>query len=205
MDDPLSAVDSYVGKEILDNCILNGPMADRTRILVTHALHILDKTDYIYLVDNGEIKEQGSYESLRKDGNLFSRLMEEYGSIEEANKEQGKAAKVETKQDEATTTAATPIIKKGLMQDEERNVGGVSWSTYNRYLKYAGGIIWGPVIVLLIALSQGAAGTMTLPFFSFALTLTSIPKWEIIFSWASGRPKAFQDLARLNTWRFTLV
>ena len=62
MDDPLSAVDSYVGKEILENCILNGVMADRTRILVTHALHVLDKTDHILVVDNGEIKEQGTYE-----------------------------------------------------------------------------------------------------------------------------------------------
>ncbi|EEB98382.1 hypothetical protein MPER_02118, partial [Moniliophthora perniciosa FA553] len=37
LDDPLSAVDSYVGKAILRNCILNGPLAGRTRILVTHA------------------------------------------------------------------------------------------------------------------------------------------------------------------------
>ncbi|KZP34055.1 P-loop containing nucleoside triphosphate hydrolase protein, partial [Athelia psychrophila] len=37
MDDSLSAVDAYVGKAILDNCITNGPLADRTRIVVTHA------------------------------------------------------------------------------------------------------------------------------------------------------------------------
>jgi ABC-type bacteriocin/lantibiotic exporter with double-glycine peptidase domain len=58
----LSAVDAYVGKSILDNCLLSGPLADRTRILVTHALHVLDKTDYIYVMDNGSIIEQGTYE-----------------------------------------------------------------------------------------------------------------------------------------------
>lgn len=62
LDDPLSAVDAYVGKAILDQCLLNGPLADRTRILVTHALHVLDKTDYIYVMDNGAIVEQGTYD-----------------------------------------------------------------------------------------------------------------------------------------------
>lgn len=62
MDDPLSAVDAHVGKAILDQCLLNGPLADRTRILVTHALHVLDKTDYIYVMENGVITEQGTYD-----------------------------------------------------------------------------------------------------------------------------------------------
>lgn len=61
LDDPLSAVDAYVGKAILENCLLAGPLANRTRILVTHALHVLDKTDYIYVMDNGVIIEQGTY------------------------------------------------------------------------------------------------------------------------------------------------
>lgn len=62
LDDPLSAVDAYVGKSILDQCLLNGPLADRTRVLVTHALHVLDKTDYIYIMENGTITEQGTYD-----------------------------------------------------------------------------------------------------------------------------------------------
>ena len=61
LDDPLSAVDAYVGKAILDECLLTGPLADRTRILVAHALHVLDKTDYIYVMDNGLIVEHGTY------------------------------------------------------------------------------------------------------------------------------------------------
>lgn len=61
MDDPLSAVDAYVGKSIVDNCFLDGPLATRTRVLVTHTLHVLDRTDYIYVMDNGRVIEQGSY------------------------------------------------------------------------------------------------------------------------------------------------
>lgn len=61
LDDPLAAVDAYVGRNILEQCLLNGPLADRTRVLVTHSLHVLDKMDYIYVMDNGSIIEQGTY------------------------------------------------------------------------------------------------------------------------------------------------
>ena len=62
LDDPLSAVDAYVGQGILDQCLLSGPLSTRTRILVTHALHVLNKTDYILVMDHGVITEQGTYE-----------------------------------------------------------------------------------------------------------------------------------------------
>lgn len=55
-------MDAYVGKDILDNCLLRGPLADRTRVLVTHALHVLDKVDYIYVINDGVLVEQGTYE-----------------------------------------------------------------------------------------------------------------------------------------------
>ena len=62
MDDPLSAVDAHVGKAILDDCLLSGPLATKTRVLVTHALHVLAKTDYIYVMENGVVAEQGTYQ-----------------------------------------------------------------------------------------------------------------------------------------------
>ena len=65
MDDSLSAVDAYVGKNILENCLLSGPLADKTRVLVTHSLHVLDKTDYIYVMENGQIAEQGTFKVRR--------------------------------------------------------------------------------------------------------------------------------------------
>ena len=61
MDDPLSAVDAHVGHAILENCFLDGPLAKKTRVLVTHALHVLSKVDFIYVIENGAIVEQGTY------------------------------------------------------------------------------------------------------------------------------------------------
>jgi len=59
LDDPLSAVDAYIGKAILENCLLDGPLANRMWIFVIHVLHILSKTN-LHLC--GVITEQGSYE-----------------------------------------------------------------------------------------------------------------------------------------------
>ena len=62
LDDPLSAVDAHVGKDILEHCIIQGPLADKTRILVTHAIPVLKHADYVYLMENGVITEEGRYQ-----------------------------------------------------------------------------------------------------------------------------------------------
>ncbi|KAI0689738.1 hypothetical protein BC835DRAFT_1282293 [Cytidiella melzeri] len=40
MDDSLSAIDAYVGKAILENRLLSGSLAGKTRVLFTHSLHV---------------------------------------------------------------------------------------------------------------------------------------------------------------------
>ena len=65
LDDPLSAVDAHVGKHLLDHCILDGPLANRTRVLVTHHLDVLPSADLIVVLDSdghvGRIAQQGTY------------------------------------------------------------------------------------------------------------------------------------------------
>ncbi|KAF7373644.1 Oligomycin resistance ATP-dependent permease YOR1 [Mycena sanguinolenta] len=156
LDDPLSVVDSFVGKAILQDCILNGPLADRTGILVTHALHVLDKTDYIYVMDNGVIKEQGTYETLIKEGVVFSKLMEEYGDLDEEHASSSKAIKKAAAADADQEDVAMKKGQVALMQEEERNVGAVTFETYGKYLKFAGGLVWAPIILLLLTLAQAA-------------------------------------------------
>lgn len=70
LDDPLSAVDASVGHALLHNCILRGPLATRTRVLVTHHLDVLPEADLILVMDSdgsvGRIAQQGSYEVSRQ-------------------------------------------------------------------------------------------------------------------------------------------
>merc|ERR1719354_1154816 len=64
MDDILSAVDPDVGDEIFERAIL-GQMMDTTRVIVMNShLHNLAKCDHIIVIDNGMVKDEGSYEDL---------------------------------------------------------------------------------------------------------------------------------------------
>ncbi|KAF8815566.1 multidrug resistance-associated ABC transporter [Phlegmacium glaucopus] len=163
LDDPLSAVDAYVGKHILDHCLLEGPLANRTRILVTHSLHVLDKVDYIYVMDNGVIIEQGTYSSLMLDGLAFSRLMDEYGNAESRGKDSQKERNPgRAKKGNEPLQYEPDSAEDVLMQLEERNVGAVSWEIYKKYLRFAGGLSWAPLILGLLIISQGTQVFTTL-------------------------------------------
>lgn len=50
LDDPLSAVDANVGRQLFEGCI-NGYLRGRTRILVTHQIHFLKAADYIVVLN----------------------------------------------------------------------------------------------------------------------------------------------------------
>lgn len=167
LDDPLSAVDSYVGKEILENCLLNGPLAGRTRVLVTHALHVLDKTDYIYVVEGGELAEEGSYQDLLEHGPIFSRLINEHGQQENADSSKTGRGRQAT-QDAALEGPEEKKLVEALMQDEERMTGAVTWSTYARYFWHAGSILWAPTILFLMVLTQSSevGNNLTLGFWT---------------------------------------
>ncbi|CAG9859550.1 unnamed protein product [Phyllotreta striolata] len=74
LDDPLSAVDIHVSKHLYDKCI-NGYLANRTRILVTHQVHYLKNADHIIILNNGCIEDEGSFTSLTKSENVYAKLL----------------------------------------------------------------------------------------------------------------------------------
>ncbi|KAL3867301.1 hypothetical protein ACJMK2_044515, partial [Sinanodonta woodiana] len=57
LDDPLSAVDTEVGRHLFDRCICDY-LKDKTRILVTHQLQYLKKADRILILKEAEESEQ---------------------------------------------------------------------------------------------------------------------------------------------------
>ena len=74
LDDPLSAVDTKVGRIIFENCIV-GHLSGRIRLLVTHQLQHLKDLDHIAVMENGSIIHQGGYTELTDQG-LFSDILE---------------------------------------------------------------------------------------------------------------------------------
>ncbi|CAI5459586.1 unnamed protein product [Closterium sp. Yama58-4] len=67
-DDPLSALDAHVAKQVYDTCVRT-ELAGRTRIMVTNQLHFLP--------------EQGPYVQLKASAPKFQRLLEKAGALEE--------------------------------------------------------------------------------------------------------------------------
>lgn len=58
LDDPLSAVDTHVGKELFENCVA-GYLKRKTVVLITHQLQYLKEVDHIVILENGCIKAEG--------------------------------------------------------------------------------------------------------------------------------------------------
>lgn len=65
LDDPLSAVDTQVGKHIFEKCI-NGFLKDKICVLVTHQLQYLQNINHVILMNNGKIEVQGAFRTLEK-------------------------------------------------------------------------------------------------------------------------------------------
>ena len=64
MDDPVSALDAHVRKEIFDQ-VFCGLMKDSTRILVTHAVEFIHLADNVIILKEGKVEAQGTYEELQ--------------------------------------------------------------------------------------------------------------------------------------------
>ncbi|KAJ8688624.1 hypothetical protein QAD02_024419 [Eretmocerus hayati] len=79
LDDPLSAVDSHVGKHIFENLIgPQGLLRSKTRLLVTHGISHLAQVDRIYVLLNGLISESGTYKQLQERRGAFAEFLAEH-------------------------------------------------------------------------------------------------------------------------------
>ncbi|OLN93990.1 Metal resistance protein YCF1-like protein 1 [Colletotrichum chlorophyti] len=65
LDDVLSAVDSHVGRHIIENVLgPRGLLNTKTRILATNAIAVLTEASYITMLRDGEIAERGTFKQL---------------------------------------------------------------------------------------------------------------------------------------------
>eukprot|EP00931_Biecheleriopsis_adriatica_P089753 TRINITY_DN63837_c0_g1_i1.p1 TRINITY_DN63837_c0_g1~~TRINITY_DN63837_c0_g1_i1.p1 ORF type:complete len:1348 (-),score=274.07 TRINITY_DN63837_c0_g1_i1:64-3729(-) len=62
-DDPLSAMDAHVGRQVFENCFLN-LLASKTRVFFTNQLQFCSDCSQVYMLEGGRVVESGSYGSL---------------------------------------------------------------------------------------------------------------------------------------------
>lgn len=76
LDDPLSAVDSHVGKHIFEEVIgPNGLLARKTRVLVTHGVTYLRQMDNIIVLKEGKVSESGTMQELLNRKGAFAEFL----------------------------------------------------------------------------------------------------------------------------------
>ncbi|RZC41834.1 ABC tran domain containing protein, partial [Asbolus verrucosus] len=136
LDDPLSAVDVNVGKQLFENCIRNY-LRNKSRVLVTHQLQYLKTVDLIYLVENGRITASGTYQELKDSDNEFLKLLESEDKEEEEVKESTKTVDEEIDADEPSEVK------------ESQGSGAISDRVYRNYFKAGGNILVTIFVILL--------------------------------------------------------
>lgn len=155
MDDPLSAVDAHVGRHIFDNAIC-GLLKDKCRILATHQLHVLSRCDRIIWMQEGRIETIDTFSNLMNHNEGFQKMMASTAQEEEVEKE------ADVNEDEVEDGKKDARKRKGakrgaaLMQQEERAVKAVTWGVYLAYIRASGSLLFGPAVIFLLILSQGA-------------------------------------------------
>ncbi|KAF9150200.1 Canalicular multispecific organic anion transporter 2 [Linnemannia schmuckeri] len=81
LDDPLSAVDAHVDRHLWDHLLgPTGLLRNKARVLVTHGIQHLREVDWIVMLKDGLIVEQGDYRELMKDKKMFYQLIKEYAT-----------------------------------------------------------------------------------------------------------------------------
>jgi len=150
---------------VFQQVFVNNPEG-RTKILVTHALHFLPQVDYICTIADGQIMERGTYTELMANRGVFSKFVQQFGSKQQEEKEDTEeiASGVEVKKegrvdgDPITVAVLKERYEKGktMMQEEERNIGAVTWKVYKTYLAAGNGYILIPCLLLSLLLLQSA-------------------------------------------------
>ncbi|MBK6265700.1 ABC transporter ATP-binding protein [Marivirga sp. S37H4] len=74
LDEATSALDSESEKLVQD--ALSNLMKNRTSIVIAHRLSTIQEADRIYVMQDGEIIEKGSHQSLIKKGGVYNKLIE---------------------------------------------------------------------------------------------------------------------------------
>lgn len=169
-DDVLSAVDSRVGKHIMDEC-LTGMLANKTRILATHQLSLIERASRVIVLGTDGQVDIGTVDELKARNQTLINLLQFSSQNSEKEDEEQEAVvsgelgqlKYESEVKELTelkkkatemsqTANSGKIVADGhTSSKEERAVNSISLKIYREYIKAAVGK-WGFIALPLYAI-----------------------------------------------------
>ena len=123
-DDPLSALDSKVGRQVFRACIA-GELAGKTRLLVTNQLQYVPEADKVVVLKDGRVAEAGAYKDLmaRKNG-VLAEMMHD---VQTDMSEEGACAARAVSSQRVPTHGAhafafVPVTRDGLVAEKAEQV-----------------------------------------------------------------------------------
>ena len=134
-DDPLSALDAYVGKKLFKD-VFNDFLKDKTFIISTHALQYLCFFDKIIYMEKGKIEWIGFYEELKK-----QKFYKEFVDLHRDEKNQEEKKDIVKNENE---NSDEKLLKKNQTNEEKIDTTikkkNITCSTYIIFIKFSGGI-----------------------------------------------------------------
>ncbi|CAG9107766.1 unnamed protein product [Plutella xylostella] len=165
LDDPLSAVDANVGRQLFEGCI-NGYLRGRTRVLVTHQIHFLKAADYIIVLNEGKVENMGTFEELAN-CKEFSTLLAPLQEGKDDNKSLSSTGGGDQKltrpqlmhsQSKMSESMDLPEYAAQKQEAEERGSGNLKWSVVAAYFSAGGGFALFLTVVCIFGAAAAAAG-----------------------------------------------
>lgn len=118
LDDVLSAVDSHVGKHIMENVLgPRGLLNTKTRVLATNAIAVLQQASYITMLKEGEVVEKGTYRELSAMKGMVADM------LRTAGQESGSSGSSSGSASETSTVIEQPVTtqtKEEMEESQER-------------------------------------------------------------------------------------
>ncbi|KAJ9585510.1 hypothetical protein L9F63_002711, partial [Diploptera punctata] len=147
LDDPLSAVDAKVARNIFNKCI-KAKLKSKTVLLVTHGMQFLEQCDEVLYMKDGIIAERGAHQELINRGGDYFQMQQfdqvrDQKSANTADTEEGGGTEEEESGDE---------LAGKLTSEEVHTMSQTGWKAYMDYAKFCGGYCMMAMLLLLVLL-----------------------------------------------------
>ncbi|EAR84933.2 ABC transporter C family protein (macronuclear) [Tetrahymena thermophila SB210] len=161
LDDPLSAVDSKVSKQLINKAIC-GLMKGKTVILVTHQIHFTKNCDRILILeDDGSLKVIGSFEEVFEQLKTLAAKQIKFENEEEKSIKSLEKTQIKEKNGSQNSLSSEEVNSdqeiekkqkiKNKIEEKKDEIVNVSFNTYTKFLKIMNSQILGlPIIIVIL-------------------------------------------------------
>ncbi|XP_037050747.1 multidrug resistance-associated protein 4-like isoform X2 [Bradysia coprophila] len=151
LDDPLSAVDTNVGKHIFEKCIEEF-LANKICVLVTHQLQYLTNVQHAILLHMGKVVGQGPFQILQKSNKELLTHSQVEGDHNVVDFSQSRSRKKSS-----TVSICSMNLNDEVDERKEQHMtGNIQFSTYTKYFRAAHNHTLLISVVILFILTQFA-------------------------------------------------